>query len=70
MLTILILSDYKMAGLASIIYDMLKKISDVKAKQLYMSLHTSVQKLFDMALDDFDKENDELKNITDEDVVF
>jgi hypothetical protein len=71
MLTILILSEYKLAGLASVIYDILtKKVSKDKAKHLYLSLHMSVQKLFDIALDDFKEENKKLQDISDEDIPF
>jgi hypothetical protein len=71
MITILILSEYKLAGVATVIYDILtKKISKDKGKQLYLSLHTSVQKLFDSALDEFKEENNKLQNISDEDVPF
>jgi ATP-dependent Lon protease len=70
-LTILILSDARSAGLASLLYDVLLKKDDAtKAKQLYLSLHISVQKLFDVAFEDFNKEVKKLKNITEEDIPY
>ena len=70
-LTILILSDIRSAGLASLLYDVLMKKDDPnKAKQLYLSLHISVQKLFDIALEDFSKEVKKLKNITEDDIPY
>ena len=70
-LTILILSDARSAGLASLLYDVLLKKDDAtKAKQLYLSLHISVQKLFDVAFEDFGKEVKKLKNITEEDIPY
>jgi endopeptidase La len=71
MLTILILSDVKSAGLASLLYDVLLKKDDPnKAKQLYLSLNVSIQKLFDIALEDFNKEVKKLKNISEEDIPY
>lgn len=70
-LTVLILSDIKSAGLASLLYDVLLKKDDPnKAKQLYLSLNISIQKLFDIALEDFNKEVQKLKNITEEDISY
>ena len=70
-LTILILSDFRSAGLASLLYETLAKKGDPsKAKQLYMSLHISIQKLFDIALDDFNNEINKLKNITEEEIPY
>jgi len=70
-LTILILSDPRSAGLASLLYDvLLKKDDSSKAKQLYLSLHISVQKLFDVAFEEFNKEVKKLKNITEEDIPY
>ena len=48
----------------------LKKDDATKAKQLYLSLHISVQKLFDVAFEDFNKEVKKLKNITEEDIPY
>ena len=70
-LTILILSDSKSASLASLLYDVsLKKDDSNKAKQLYLSLHISVQKLFDVAFEEFNKEVKKIKNITEEDIPY
>jgi hypothetical protein len=70
-LTILILSDPRSAGLASLLYDVLLKKDDAtKAKQLYLSLHISVQKLFDVAFEEFNQEVKKLKNITEEDIPY
>ena len=70
-LTILILSDSKSASLASLLYDVsLKKDDANKAKQLYLSLHISVQKLFDVAFEEFNKEVKKIKNITEEDIPY
>ena len=69
-LTILILSDARSAGLASLYDVLLKKDDATKAKQLYLSLHISVQKLFDVAFEDFNKEVKKLKNITEEDIPY
>ena len=70
-LTILILSDPRSAGLASLLYDVLLKKDDAsKAKQLYLSLHISVQKLFDVAFEEFNKEVKKLKNISEEDIPY
>ena len=71
MLTILILSDNKSANLASLLYDViLKKDNPIKAKQLYLSLHTSVQKLFDLAIKDFNDEIEKLKKIDINDISY
>lgn len=70
-LTILILSDTKSASLASLLYDVsLKKDDANKAKQLYLSLHISVQKLFDVAFEEFNKEVKKIKNISEEDIPY
>jgi len=70
-LTILILSDVKSAGLASLLYDVLLKKDDPnKAKHLYLSLNVSIQKLFDIALEDFNKEVKKIKNITEDDIPY
>jgi len=70
-LTILILSDAKSAGLASLLYDVLLKKDDPnKAKHLYLSLNISIQKLFDIALEDFNKEVKKIKNITEDDIPY
>lgn len=70
-LTILILSDPRSAGLASLLYDVLLKKDDAsKAKQLYLSLHISIQKLFDIAFEEFNKEVTKLKNITEDDIPY
>ena len=71
MLTILILSDSKNANLACLMYDIiLKKDSPIKAKQLYLSLHHSVQKLFDIAIEDFNDEIEKFKKISINDISF
>jgi len=71
MLTILILSDSKSGNLASLLYDVvLKKDSPIKARQLYLSLHTSVQKRFDLALKDFNQEIEKLKKISINDISY
>ena len=71
MLTILILSDSQSASLASLMYDILiKKEKPDKAKELYFSLHSSVQKLFDIALTNFNQENKKLKEINIDDIPF
>ena len=70
-LTVLILSDLKAAGLATLLYDVLLKKDDPnKAKQLYLSLNVSIQKLFDIALEDFNKEVKKLKDITEDDIPY
>ena len=70
-LTILILSDTKSASLASLLYDVsLKKDDANKAKQLYLSLHISVQKLFDVAFEEFNKEVKKIKNISEDDIPY
>ena len=70
-LTVLILSDLKAAGLATLLYDVLLKKDDPnKAKQLYLSLNVSIQKLFDIALEDFNKEVKKLKDISEDDVPY
>ena len=71
MLTILILSDQKSGNLASLLYDViLKKDNPIKAKQLYLSLHTSVQNLFDIAIKDFNDEIEKLKKIDINDISY
>ena len=71
MLTILILSDSKNANLACLMYDIiLKKDSPMKAKQLYLSLHNSVQKLFDIAIEDFNDEIEKFKKISINDISY
>jgi len=70
-LTILTLSDSRSAGLASLLYDvLLKKNDSSKAKHLYMSLHISIQKLFDIAFEDFNKQEENFKNVTEEDIPY
>lgn len=70
-LTVLILSDLKAAGLATLLYDVLLKKDDPnKAKQLYLSLNVSIQKLFDIALEDFNKEVKQLKDISEDDIPY
>jgi endopeptidase La len=70
-LTTLIISDFRSASIASLLYEVLMKKDDPnKAKQLYLSLHISIQKLFDVALDDFNKEVTKLKNITESDIPY
>jgi hypothetical protein len=71
MLTILILSDSKSGNLAGLLYDVvLKKDSPIKARQLYLSLHTSVQKRFDIVLKDFNEEIQKLKKISINDISY
>ncbi len=71
MLTILVLSDSRSAGLASLLYDvLLKKDDSNRAKQLYLSLNISIQKLFDVAFDEFNKNIKELKQMTEDDVPY
>jgi ATP-dependent Lon protease len=71
MLTILILADAKSGNLASLMYDIiLKKDSPIKAKQLYLSLDRSVQKLFDIAMNDFNDEIEKFKKISINDISF
>ena len=71
MLTILILSDAKSGNLASLMYDIiLKKDNPIKAKQLYLSLDRSVQKLFDVAMKDFNDEIEKFKKLSINDIPF
>ena len=70
-LTILVLSDTRSAGLASLLYDvLLKKDDPSKAKQLYLSLDINIQKLFDIAFEDFNKEVEKIKNLSEEDIPY
>ena len=70
-MTILILSDFRSASIASLLYEVLMKKDDPsKARQLYLSLHVSIQKLFDVALDDFSKEITKLKDVSESDIPY
>ena len=70
-LTILIISDLKSASLASLLYDILLQKNDImNAKQLYLTLHISVQKIFDVVFDDFNKNIKKIKKLTLDDVSY
>jgi len=70
-LTILIISESKLATLASLLYDILLKSNDsFNAKILYISLHNFVQNKFDFVLNNFNDNINKIKNITLEDIPY
>ena len=70
-LTILIISENKLATLASLLYDILLKSNDsFNAKILYISLHNFVQNKFDFVLNNFNDNVNKIKNITIDDIPY